>query len=136
MLRARRFVLCIALVSCTGAAVLASSASAAVSDCSSGRACVWRDVGWNTGGCGACNLGFVNYSRQFSSHNYEGTTDEVHDDVTSVANQGNFESVHFNVDSYYGGAWYPWLSPGDSRINLGEPWDNEFDSGCFSSSCP
>jgi Peptidase inhibitor family I36 len=135
MLRVVRFALCVAVL-CAGVAVSASSATAAVSECPSSRACVWKDVGYVTEGCGACHFSFENYSRRFSTHNYAGTTDEVHDDVSSVANQGNFSSVHFNTGAGYGGAWWPWIAPGDSVLNLPDDYDNKFDSGCFSPFCP
>jgi hypothetical protein len=127
MRRAVRVVLCIAAISVPA---LASSTSASATACPSGRSCVWKDVGYVTNGSPYSYFGYTNYSRQYSAHNYLGTTDQVHDDVTSLHNNGNYDYARYFVDSYCGGPFFN-KPPKTGVFNLSDTWDNKLDSGYF-----
>ncbi len=133
MRRTVRVALCAAAISCVG---LLSASSAFATSCPSGRFCVWKDVNFVTNGAGVGYFGFATWSYQFSAHNYNGTSDQVHDDSSSWHNNGNTNYAKICIDIHYGGSCSQPKPPGDNQNNMTAGWDNATDSACFLGGSP
>lgn len=134
MSRSVRSALCVAALIVTG---LVTASSASATGCPSGRFCVWKDNGFVTAGSTFNYFGYLNWSVQYSAHNYLNTSDEVHDDTSSWHNHGNTNSARVFKDTYYNGTFSTAKPPGDSQGDMTNGWNDTLDSGCFlsGSSC-
>jgi hypothetical protein len=123
--------LCVAVVACTSIAFAASSASAVVTQCPSGRFCFWRDTGFVSAGSGYNYFGFLNWSYEFRVHTYLGTTTTVNDNSSSWHQNGNTNYGRMYIDEHYGGNYSGPKAPGDSQNAMTTGWADETSSACF-----
>jgi hypothetical protein len=124
-----RVALCVAAIACAGIAATASSAFA--TGCPSGRFCVWKDNGFVSAGSTYNYFGFELYSRDFSAHNYLGTSSNVNDSASSWQNAGNTNYARIFIDSYYNGQFSGPKQPGANQNDMTNGWNDETSSACF-----
>ncbi|GIG20837.1 hypothetical protein Cch01nite_15610 [Cellulomonas chitinilytica] len=80
--------------------VTAGAADAAYTDCPVGRACIWGDSQYQTGGNGASLLSFLYSYENFGRGTYPGTTRNGNDSASSVVNRGRGDYALFYYDNY------------------------------------
>lgn len=136
-LRRAGLVLALATASALGVSAVAT---AAPTGCASGNLCMWRDSGYETAGVQTHEMWFSLKYSDFRTRYYTGTQ-SAHDNGSSIYNNGNFYSVYMYVNTNYGGASFI-LAKGTGDGNLGSGtspvpggFNDELDSGCFTSQC-
>ncbi|GGL36894.1 peptidase inhibitor family I36 protein [Phycicoccus endophyticus] len=80
------------------------AAAAAAAVCPSGYACGWGDRYYKTSGSTAARVKAYECQYSLSFLNYEGTTRNADDDITSVYNNGNHSNATFFTGKWYSGA--------------------------------
>lgn len=112
----------------------------AIDGCSSGRACLWEDAGYNTNGNTLGSYSFQFFDSTFHNNTYAGTSITVADMASSVWNQGNSQTVYFYLHVGCDGPplfTIPPLGNGDGNLNNGTGYapagfNDALSSGAFS----
>ncbi len=129
MRRLLRLMLCVAVLACASVATTVSSAQA--TQCPSGRFCVWADNGYVTSGSPYNYFGYLNWSVDYSAHNFLNTSINVNDRTSSYHNNGNTNYARVYKDSYYNGQFSGPKAPGTAVGDMVSDWNDTLSSGCF-----
>jgi hypothetical protein len=116
-------------------------AEAATSNCSAGRACVWRDSSYKSGSY-QNPWSFSSYSNYFSDYTWPGTGGYVDDSATSLYNHGNYDAIKIYTAEKKKG-YVVQLSKGTAKPDLRNfgisgtnmNWNDKISSACFISYC-
>lgn len=98
--------------------MVAAPASAASSDCPSGKTCIWQDHTYETNGSGIAYVAFGSYIPDFSQWDYATTTISAGNNAISVYNNGNSQSVRIYDQANRGGGYFQLaIKTGDGNIS-------------------
>lgn len=115
-------------------------ASAAPAGCASGYACFWEDHSYLTDGSPYNEVRFYMYYTDFNYLNYT-TNKDAHDNVSSLYNNGNSQSIYVYKNENFGGQAFGLSKKvGDNDLSNssgGAPggFNDSIDSGCFTGWC-
>lgn len=117
---------------------VAPGAMAGQAGCASGYACFWEDSNYKTDGSAYNEVRFFLKYTDFSYLYYYGSKN-AHDNVSSLYNNGNSETITVYKDTNLGGQAFSvsvQSYDGDLSNAYGyQGFNDEIDSGCFSSQC-
>lgn len=99
----RRWAKSVLVAAVAGAMVLGSAgmASAAYTDCPSGRSCIWGDDQYKTANYDGGYISFFYWHDNFGLSVYGGTATSGNDTATSVVNRGNSSVVKYYKNANY-----------------------------------
>lgn len=122
----------VAALSVVGMLAVAAPASAASSDCQSGRTCVWKDAGYSTGGFGNIQYSYVNGIDDFRNYSWGiGQWGNLDKKVTSVYNNGNTQQSSLSYGYDFTGIKFATLSIKSGLPNVGSTYNDKASSGGF-----
>lgn len=123
------------LAGLTGATLAAAPAVAAPTGCPSGATCLWKDSNYLTNGSVWQNQYYQYSIPNFANYNYNGTNINLNDSVSSVYNNGNYETAYlYNYSPRSAVAFVQQIKTGTALVS--SQWNDQLSSGWFQSTVP